>query len=131
MTVESPRTANSVDAHVGSRIRLRRQLIKMTQQKLAEQLGITFQQVQKYERGSNRVSASRLYLLSIVLDVPVSFFFEGIDGAVPGDEPRQASKAIMELISSRDGVKLAEAYNSISDSAVRRRILMLVRSLSE
>ena len=74
----APRSANPVDVHVGSRVRLRRQVMKMSQEKLGDQLGVTFQQVQKYERGSNRVGASRLWRMSRVLDVPVGFFFDGL-----------------------------------------------------
>ena len=76
----NPREANQIDAHVGSRVRLRRQLLKMSQEKLGDELGVTFQQVQKYERGANRIGASRLFSLSKVLDVPGQFLLRGPDG---------------------------------------------------
>lgn len=128
----NPRVPNPVDMHVGSRIRLRRQLMKMSQEKLGDELGVTFQQVQKYERGANRVGASRLYRLSRVLEVPVQFFFEDlndtplISGMAEGDQ----TPVVYNFIQSSDGVSLAEAFSRISDAKVRRRVLELVRTLA-
>jgi transcriptional regulator with XRE-family HTH domain len=82
----APRSANPVDVHVGARVRLRRQILKMSQEKLGDQLGVTFQQVQKYERGTNRVGASRLWRLSQVLEVPISYFFEGMTNQIEAGE---------------------------------------------
>lgn len=133
MTRPNPRGPNPIDVHVGSRIRLRRQLLKMSQEKLGDELGVTFQQVQKYERGANRVGASRLYRLSRVLTVPVQFFFEGLgeDVAETGmAEPGQAP-LVYDFIQSSDGVSLAEAFSRIQDAKVRRRVLELVRTLAE
>ncbi len=132
MQKESPRVPNPVDMHVGSRIRLRRQLMKMSQEKLGDELGVTFQQVQKYERGANRVGASRLYRLSRVLEVPIQFFFEDlsdpplVSGMAEGDQ----TPIVYNFIQSSDGVSLAEAFSRIGDAKVRRRVLELVRTLA-
>ncbi|WP_421784919.1 helix-turn-helix domain-containing protein [Hyphobacterium sp.] len=131
MIDHSPRSATSVDMHVGSRIRLRRQLLKMSQEALGNELGVTFQQVQKYERGANRVGASRLYSLSRVLDVPVSYFFEGLDAEPSGrSDGTDDRSVIQDLIQSHDGVALAQAFSQIETPKVRRRVIELVRSLS-
>ena len=128
----NPRGPNAVDRHVGSRVRLRRQLLNMSQEKLGEELGVTFQQVQKYERGANRIGAGHLWNLARVLDVPVSFFFEGASenagqsGFAEGDQ----TPIIDDFIQSADGVQLAQAFARIRDSKVRRRILELVRTLA-
>ena len=132
MASHSPRSATNVDEHVGSRIRLRRQLLKMSQEKLGDELGVTFQQVQKYERGSNRVGASRLYKLSDVLEVPVSFFFDGLKAGGAADETKHGDHpAVMELIQSHDGIAMAEAFSQIKTKNVRRQVLELVRSLQD
>jgi len=132
MQKTSPRGPNPIDIHVGSRVRLRRQLLKMSQEKLGEELGVTFQQVQKYERGANRVGASRLYRLSRVLDVPVQFFFEGMGekSAITGMAEGDQTPIVYDFIQSSDGVSLAEAFSRIKDIKVRRRILELVRTLA-
>ncbi|MCW5724562.1 MAG: helix-turn-helix transcriptional regulator [Maricaulaceae bacterium] len=127
----NPRGPSSADVHVGSRVRLRRQLLKMSQEKLGEELGVTFQQVQKYERGSNRIGAGRLYKLSKVLDVPVSFFFEGLDNQVQGVAETSGSPLVYDFIQSPDGVALAEAFSRITDVKVRRKVLELVRTLAD
>ena len=128
----NPREANQIDAHVGSRVRLRRQLLKMSQEKLGDELGVTFQQVQKYERGANRIGASRLFSLSKVLDVPVNFFFEGLSGVTAeGVAETGQSPIIYDFIQSPDGVALAEAFSRITTPKVRRRVLELVRSLAD
>jgi len=128
----APRSPNPVDIHVGTRIRLRRQLLKMSQEKLGDQLGVTFQQVQKYERGANRVGASRLWKMSQVLDVPVDFFYEGLDEAAATANFAKGDKTpiVQEFINSSDGVSLAMAVSKIENKAVRRQILELARSLS-
>lgn len=134
-----PRSPNPVDVHVGARVRLRRKLLKMSQEKLGERLGVTFQQVQKYERGANRVGASRLWKISEVLDVPVSYFYEGLSTEYGGQsdnpallaaEPDQ-SPLVYEFINSSDGVSLAKAVLQIKNKAVRRQILELARSLAK
>lgn len=127
----NPREANQIDEHVGSRVRLRRQLLKMSQEKLGEELGVTFQQVQKYERGSNRIGASRLWSLSHVLDVPVTFFFDGLAASESGMAESDQSPIVYDFIQSPDGVALAQAFSQITDPKVRRRILDLVRTLAD
>ena len=132
-----PRSPNPVDVHVGARVRLRRKILKMSQEKLGEQLGVTFQQVQKYERGANRVGASRLWKLSEVLDVPVGFVYDGLSTEYGGqsDNPALLSAApgqapiVYDFINSTDGVSLAKAVLKIKNKAVRRQILELARSL--
>ena len=128
----NPRGPNPVDRHVGSRIRLRRQLLNLSQEKLGEELGVTFQQVQKYERGANRVGAGRLWMLAKVLDVPVSFFYEGVSESAgqPGFSEGDQTPIVDDFIQSADGVALAQAFARIKDSKVRRRVLELVRTLA-
>ncbi len=129
----APRSANPVDVHVGSRIRMRRQILKMSQEKLGDQLGVTFQQVQKYERGANRVGASRLWRLSQVLDVPIAFFFEGLTNEIEAGEFADGDQMpiVYDFINSSDGVALAKAVSQIKSKAVRRQILELARSLAK
>ena len=129
----APRSANPVDVHVGSRVRMRRQIMKMSQEKLGDQLGVTFQQVQKYERGANRVGASRLWRLSQVLDVPISFFFEGLTNEIEAGEFADGDQMpiVYDFINSSDGVALAKAVSQIKSKAVRRQILELARSLAK
>jgi len=133
MKKPGPRSASPVDLHVGTRIRMRRQLMNMSQEKLGNSLGVTFQQVQKYERGTNRVGASRLWDISRILDVPISFFYEGLDNdfeyvqAAEGDQ----MPIVYDFINSSDGVALARAISKIKSKAVRRQILELARSLAD
>lgn len=125
------RTPNPVDVHVGSRVRLRRLLLGLSQDKLGEELGVTFQQVQKYERGANRIGASRLFRVSQVLGVPVSFFFEGLEaGEVAGFAEGDQTPLIDDFINSSEGVALASAFAQIRDPAVRRKLLELARALA-
>lgn len=129
----APRAANPVDVHVGARVRLRRQIMKMSQERLGDQLGVTFQQVQKYERGSNRVGASRLWRLAQVLDVPISFFFDGLTEDIEAGEFAENDQMpiVYDFINSSDGVALAKAVSQINNKAVRRQILELARSLAK
>jgi len=123
--------ANPVDAHVGYRVRLRRMLIGMSQEHLGELLGLTFQQVQKYERGINRIGAGRLYEVAGILGVPVSFFYEGVNGVEPsGEGGSLESSAVMDFLSSNEGIQLSTAFIGIKDAKVRRRLLDLVRSIA-
>ena len=125
--------ANPVDAHVGHRVRLRRMLIGMSQERLGELLGLTFQQVQKYEKGINRIGAGRLFEVSGILGVPVGFFYEGVESGAnaSGFAEEEEPPPVMEFLSSGEGLQLSLAFMSIKDQKVRRRILDLVRSLSE
>lgn len=126
--------ANPVDARVGHRVRLRRMLMGMSQERLGELLGLTFQQVQKYEKGVNRIGAGRLFEIAGILSVPVSFFYEDAEAALtatPGFAEDDESGSVMEFISSGEGLQLTLAFMRIKDSKVRRRILDLVRELSD
>ena len=128
-----------IDVHVGSRIRLRRTLMGMSQERLGEALGLTFQQVQKYERGVNRVGASRLYDLSRVLDVPISFFFDdmpdpranGVQVGVAGfaERPEGFGAPADDPLSKRETLELVRAYYRITDPAVRKRVFDLIKSM--
>lgn len=125
---------NPIDIHVGSRVRLRRMMTGISQEKLGEHLGITFQQVQKYEKGTNRIGASRLQSISNVLQVPVSFFFEDAPGS-SGDFTtagfaESSSSHVVEFLSSPEGLQLNKAFSKIQDPKVRRSIVDLVKSLS-
>lgn len=124
---------NPVDKHVGSRVRLRRKIMNMSQESLGGALGVTFQQVQKYERGVNRIGASRLYAVSQVLQVPVGFFFEGLEtpGAATGMSDGDQEPLMYDFIQSTDGVSLASAFSKIKDPKVRRRVIELIRALSD
>ncbi|MGF9694324.1 MULTISPECIES: helix-turn-helix domain-containing protein [unclassified Rhizobium] len=123
------KSPNAIDVHVGSRIRLRRTMLGMSQEKLGEGLGITFQQVQKYEKGANRVGASRLQHIAEVLNVPIPFFFEGGPGAMSAN-PELLGDAASEFLGSRECVALATAFSAIEDKRVRQSILGLVQSLA-
>lgn len=114
-----------VDVHVGQRIRQRRWMAGITQQQLAERVGIKFQQIQKYETGTNRVSSSRLWDIAAVLDVPVSFFFEGLEGQVPDN-----SDARGDILTDKEALELVRAYYAIPE-AQRRRLFDLARVLSD
>jgi transcriptional regulator with XRE-family HTH domain len=125
---------NPIDIHVGSRIRLRRNMLGLSQEKLGEAIGLTFQQVQKYERGANRVGASRLHELSRVLDVPVSFFFDDMDPvrapAIPGGFAEAPAEAFdSDPLRKRETVELVSAYYDIDDPALRRRFFDLAKAL--
>ncbi|MDP9137430.1 MAG: helix-turn-helix transcriptional regulator [Pseudomonadota bacterium] len=128
------RNANPVDVHVGNRIRMRRVLIGMSQEKLGDRLGLTFQQVQKYEKGSNRVSASRLFAISEVLGVTLQFFYDGMPGAVTATavEPAagEGGDPLADLLSSAEGRELSQAFTKIRSAEVRRRILDLIRAIA-
>lgn len=142
--VERESRPSPIDVHVGSRVRLRRTLLGMSQERLGDALGLTFQQVQKYERGVNRVGASRLFDISRVLDVPISFFFEdmpeGMD-ATPISGPRGRmygfaeaqepfSNGVDENLTKRETLELVRAYYRIVDPAVRKRVFDLMKSLA-
>ncbi|ASY61518.1 Transcriptional regulator [Sinorhizobium sojae CCBAU 05684] len=132
--VENKKKPNPIDIHVGSRIRLRRTMLGMSQEKLGESLGITFQQIQKYEKGTNRVGASRLQNIATILNVPVSFFFEDAPGEGTGvhsgtGEP-SSSNYVVDFLSSSEGLQLNRAFVRISDPKVRRKLVDLVKALA-
>jgi len=112
---------------------MRRRFLGLTQQQLAEQLGLTFQQVQKYEHGANRVSASKLYEIGRALQAPVPFFFEGLSdtGQVEADEARGAELSIREFLLTSEGQELASLYPRITQPRLRRQVLELVRTIAE
>jgi transcriptional regulator with XRE-family HTH domain len=131
----SKRMPNPIDVHVGTRIRMRRMLVGMSQEKLGERLGLTFQQVQKYEKGTNRVSASRLFHVAHVLGVTVQYFYEDLPegaevGAVEGFAESGEQAVITNFLSSAEGLQLNRAFHQITDSDVRRRVVELVKSIS-
>ncbi len=129
--MKSQKSPNPVDVHVGSRVRLRRLLLGMSQDKLGEELGVTFQQIQKYERGANRIGASRLYRMAKVLGVPVGFFYEGADeDPAPGFSEGDQTPLVDDFINSPEGVALAAAFASIKSTKVRRKVLELVRAMA-
>ena len=126
---------NPIDRHVGSRVRMRRMMLSMSQEKLGDALGLTFQQVQKYEKGANRIGASRLQQISHILQVPVSFFFEGAPnapGAVAGDGMAEAPSPtyVSDFLATSDGLALTKAFMEIKDSKLRRRIVDLVEQIA-
>jgi transcriptional regulator with XRE-family HTH domain len=128
------KTPNPVDRFVGSRVRMQRLLAGMSQEKLGDALGLTFQQVQKYEKGTNRISASRLQQLAKILGVPVSFFFDGAplggEANAAGFEETGQQAYISEFMTTSEGLQLTKAFMRIGDPAVRRRVIDLVEALA-
>jgi transcriptional regulator with XRE-family HTH domain len=126
------RNANSTDRYVGKRVRMRRLMIKMSQEKLADRLGLTFQQVQKYEKGVNRISASRLREMAHALQVPIQFFFEGLPEAGSSSKERHETthKFVHDFLATSDGLALAAAFTRIDNAKVRRRIVQLVKEFA-
>ena len=131
MTPQKPAKSmlNPIDVHVGSRVRQRRTLLGLSQEKLGEALGLTFQQVQKYEPGANRIGASRLFDIARVLDAPIPYFFKDLaDGDTGQDAPEVANSS--GLLTKRETLELVRACYKISDPAIRKRLFELARSLS-
>lgn len=130
---ESDRFPNPVDRHVGLRIRLRRKELGVSQEKLADSIGLTFQQVQKYERAANRVSASKLWEMARALQTSISYFYEGLGDPAASESAQTTSdrQAVHEFLLTLDGMELANAFPKIKRARVRRRILELVRTLAE
>ncbi len=135
MAMLAKKAPNPTDKHVGSRVRMRRMMLGMSQEKLGDSLGLTFQQVQKYEKGTNRIGASRLQQISQILQVPVSFFFEGAPSAVTigrhegmGEAPSPAY--VSDFLATSDGLALTKAFMRIEDSKLRRRIVDLVEQIA-
>lgn len=130
---ENKKKPNPIDIHVGGRIRLRRNMLGMSQEKLGEQLGITFQQIQKYEKGTNRVGASRLQAIASILEVSPSFFFEDVPGhsGPAGLAEDNQTSYVVDFLSSAEGLQLNRAFVRIGDPKVRRKIIDLVRTLAD
>lgn len=124
--------ANPIDAQVGNRVRLRRMLIGMSQERLGDLLGLTFQQVQKYEKGVNRIGAGRLFEVSRILGVPIDYFYEGAMVQGAGFAENDASSPpVMEFVSSGEGLQLSLAFMKIKDPKLRKRVLDLVKQMAE
>ena len=125
---------NPIDRHVGSRVRMRRMMLGMSQEKLGDALGLTFQQVQKYEKGANRIGASRLQQISQILQVPVSFFFEGVPSQrterVEGFAEAPSPAYVSDFLATSDGLALTKAFVRIKDAKLRRRIVDLVEQIA-
>jgi transcriptional regulator with XRE-family HTH domain len=129
----SKKVPNPIDKHVGSRVRMRRMMLGMSQEKLGDALGLTFQQVQKYEKGTNRIGASRLQHISQILQVPVSFFFEGAPN-MPGytgmgEAPSPAY--VSDFLATSDGLSLTKSFIKIKSAKLRRRVVELVEQIAE
>ena len=126
---------NPIDVHVGSRVRLRRTMQGLSQEKLGEALGVTFQQVQKYEKGTNRIGASRMQQIAATLKVPVAFFFE--DAPAPGQQAAtgmgegQATSYVVDFLSSPEGISLNRAFARITNPAIRRKVIEMVRTIAD
>jgi transcriptional regulator with XRE-family HTH domain len=124
---------NPTDKHVGSRVRMRRIMLSMSQEKLGHALGLTFQQVQKYEKGANRIGASRLQQIAQILQVPVSFFFEGAPGsedAVGGLGEAPSPAYVSDFLATSEGLALVKAFIHIKDAKLRRRVVDLVEQMA-
>ncbi len=129
----SKKSPNPIDKHVGARVRMRRMMISMSQEKLGDKLGITFQQIQKYEKGTNRIGASRLQNIALVLSVPVGFFFEGAptsDSMSSGLSESPSPAYVSDFLATSDGLALTKAFMKVKDAKVRRRIVDLVQSIA-
>jgi transcriptional regulator with XRE-family HTH domain len=125
---------NPIDKHVGSRVRMRRMMLSMSQEKLGDALGLTFQQVQKYEKGTNRIGASRLQQISQILQVPVAFFFEGAPNLQPqadGMPEAPSPTYVSDFLATSDGLALTKAFMRIKEPRLRRRIVDLVEEIAE
>jgi transcriptional regulator with XRE-family HTH domain len=126
--------SNAVDKYVGARVRMRRKMLSKSQSNLADALGLTFQQVQKYENGMNRISSSRMFQISNFLSVPPEFFYEGaarIEPFAAGSTLAVDPASVQEFVSTRDGLDLARAFPAIKDKGIRRRIVALVCDLAD
>lgn len=129
--VPNQRSANSVDWHVGSRLRLRRLELGMSQEKLADALGITFQQVQKYERGTNRIGASRLHQIALALQVPITYFFEGAAGEpIAGSDPIHLASPLSDALSDAATVRLLKAFAQIEDPLLKQKAVTVIEAIA-
>lgn len=128
---QSGKRPNPTDIYVGSRIRMRRKMLGLSQEKLGEKLGITFQQIQKYEKGTNRVGASRLQAMSDALEVPVSFFFPEQNTTGQGGAQEESATFVMDFMSTSEGLDLTRAFIRIRSPKTRRKVVELVRAIAE
>jgi transcriptional regulator with XRE-family HTH domain len=133
--MQAKKAPNPIDKHVGSRVRMRRMMLSMSQEKLGDALGLTFQQVQKYEKGTNRIGASRLQQISHILQVPVAFFFEGApDLRPPGSEGMKEAPSpayVSDFLATSEGLALTKAFMRIKEAKLRRRIVDLVEEIAD
>jgi transcriptional regulator with XRE-family HTH domain len=133
MATTAKKVPNPIDKHVGSRVRMRRMMLSMSQEKLGDALSLTFQQVQKYEKGTNRIGASRLQQISNILQVPVSFFFEGAPN-MPGHTGMGEAVSpsyVNDFLATSDGLLLTKSFIRIKNAKLRRRIVELVEQIAE
>src|SRR5215207_6562079 len=133
VTGATVKDAQPIDRHVGSRVRMRRMMVGMSQEKLGEACGITFQQIQKYEKGSNRMGASRLHQIARVLGVPVEFFYEGVPTDQGSGGPivvDRDSRSLTDFLATSEGLELVKAFIAVKDQKVRRRIVDLTRAVA-
>ena len=121
---------NPIDKHVGSRVRMRRMMLGMSQSTLANGLDLTFQQVQKYEKGTNRISASRLQHISQILQLPVTFFFEGTPGQSKEKDDAPSLAYVTDFLATRNGLALTKAFMKIKDAKLRRNIVNLIEEIA-
>jgi transcriptional regulator with XRE-family HTH domain len=128
--VVAKKVPNPTDKHVGSRVRMRRMMLGMSQEKLGDALDLTFQQVQKYEKGTNRISASRLQQISNILQVPVAFFFESEPGQTKIDGKTSSPNYVSEFLATTDGLALTKAFMQIKNAKLRRSIVNLVEDIA-
>ena len=127
------KSPNLVDKHVGSRVRMRRMMLDISQTALGDALGITFQQIQKYEKGTNRISASRLQHISNILQVPIQFFFEGLprtSGASQGKAQAPSPAYVSDFLATSDGLSLTKAFMQIKDKKLQRSIVQLIEGIA-
>ncbi len=127
------KATNPIDRHVGSRVRMQRMMLGMSQEKLGEAIGLTFQQVQKYEKGANRISASRLQHIAHILNVPVAFFFEGapgLPGTANGADVAPSPAYVTDFLATSSGLALTRAFMRIEDVTLRRSIIRLVEEIT-
>lgn len=127
----SAKRPNPTDVYVGSRVRMRRKMLGLSQERLGERLGITFQQIQKYEKGTNRVGASRLQAMSQALDVPVAFFFPDSTQEQATGMNEEGSTFMMDFMSTSEGLELSRHFMRVRDAKTRRKIIELVRAIAE
>src|ERR1700746_2346397 len=132
MATLAKKAPNPTDRHVGSRVRMRRMMLAMSQEKLGDSLGLTFQQIQKYEKGTNRIGASRLQQISHILQVPAAFFFEGAPTAQAAGEAGEAPSPsyVSDFLPTSDGLALTKAFMEIKEPKLRRRIVDLVEEIA-
>jgi len=128
---QSAKSPNPTDVYVGSRVRMRRKMLGLSQEKLGDKLGITFQQIQKYEKGTNRVGASRLQAMANAMEVPVSYFFPDATDGAHGGMQEESAAFMMDFMSTSEGLDLSRAFTRIRSAKVRRKVVELVRAMAE